>query len=50
MARRRRASRSPWDGLIVSLALVKVGQSIGHGGPVAEALRGLIDAVLAALQ
>ena len=49
MTRRRRNS-SPWDRAIEALLLVKLGQSIGYGGPLAEAVRGLVEAVLAVVR
>ncbi len=49
MARRRKTS-SPWDRAIGALLLVKLGQSLGHGGPVAEAVRNLVDGLLAVVR
>lgn len=49
MARRRRAS-SEWDRVIGCLLLVKLGQSLGSGGPLAEAVRMIVDGLLAVIR
>lgn len=52
MSRRRRrgSDPGPWDRVIGCLLLVKLGQSLGTGGPLAEAVCRLVDGLLAVVR